>query len=68
MIDDRAIYERVLKGLEDFERVEVKCPQETFENEARDFARHNLLDFYNHPEFKKKYRVEDNHSVTNGKV
>ena len=46
IIDDRAIYERAMKGLEDGEKVEVKLPLDAFENEVRDFARHNLMDFY----------------------
>jgi hypothetical protein len=46
----------------------VVVPLDYFENEAKDFARHNLLDFYSHPMFMKKYRKDDKAITTIGKV
>lgn len=37
LINEKALYERFVRGLEEDELIEVKIPMESFENEARDF-------------------------------
>lgn len=58
IVDDRAIYERALKGTDESERVHVRFSKEQFEHEVRDLARHNVASFYASPAFQKCYVME----------
>ena len=68
IVDDRAIYERAVRGLDDSQKIEVKLSLEAFEHEVRDLARHNLMDFYRHPDFMKKYRRDEEYISTKNLV
>jgi hypothetical protein len=46
----------------------VRIKQDFFENEAREFARHNLLDFYKNPAFLKEFKIEKDHILSINKV
>lgn len=63
-VKDRAIYQKALEGLQDEDRLFVRVPQEHFEHEAREFNRHNLMDFYQNPIFQKHYKIEGKDIVT----
>lgn len=63
-VKDRAIYQKALEGLQDEDRVFVKVPQDNFEHEAREFNRHNLMDFYQNPIFQRHYKIEGKDIIT----
>lgn len=65
---NQAVYERALSGLDESEKVQVKVKIDFFENEAREFARHNLIDFYKSPAFSKEFRIEGGNIVSINKV
>lgn len=68
IMEERAQYIRALQGLENIEPVISAVPIDYFENESKDFARHNLLDFYNSPLFRKSYKKEGDKIVTLNKI
>lgn len=65
---NQAVYERALSGLDETEKVQVKVKIDFFENEAREFARHNLIDFYKSQAFSKEFRIEQDQIVSINKV
>lgn len=50
------------------EKIDVQVPIDTFEHEARDFANHNLQDFYKSSHFNKDFKIEGRHIVTTTKI
>ncbi len=68
MVQDRALYEKILRGVEEVERVEVKIPLDQFEYEARDFSNHNVTDFFKSSIFVKDYQIEGRHIKTTTKI
>jgi RNA-binding protein YlmH len=65
---DRAVYEKILRGIEDAERVEVAIPVEMFEHEVRDFGIATINEFYKSPAFAKEYSLEGRHIKTTTKI
>jgi DNA replication licensing factor MCM2 len=65
---NQAVYDRALGGMDETEKVQVKVKLDFFENEAREFARHNLIDFYNSPAFLKEFKIDQAHIVSINKV
>jgi DNA replication licensing factor MCM2 len=65
---NQAVYDRALNGLDETEKLFVKVKLDYFENEAREFARHNLIDFYKSPAFSREFRIEKDHLVSINKV
>ena len=65
---NQAVYERALSGLDETEKVQVKVKIDFFENEAREFARHNLIDFYKSQAFSKEFRIEQDQIVSINKM
>lgn len=55
MVQEKAIYEKYTKGIEEMERIEVKIPLDQFEYEARDFSNHNITDFLKSTAFVKEF-------------
>lgn len=55
----QAIYERALKGLDETEKVDVKVRLDVFENDVREYAKHNLIDFYKSPAFVREFKMEN---------
>jgi len=68
LIQDAAIYQKIVKGVEEQERIEVKFPLDQFEHEARDFSSHNLTDFFKSPMFMRDYQIEGRHIKTITKI
>lgn len=68
LVSERAVYEKITRGLEDQERIEVSIPMEMFEHEARDYANHVVTEFIKSPMFIKEYRLEGRHIKTVAKV
>ena len=58
LVHEKAIYERYIKGMEDGEGVEIQIPIDQFEHEARDFAQHNITDFFKSSLYNKEYTIE----------
>jgi DNA replication licensing factor MCM2 len=58
MVNDRAIYEKFIKGIEEMDKIDVKIPIEQFEHEARDFSSHNVSDFFKSGLFNKDFKIE----------
>jgi hypothetical protein len=54
---NQAVYDRALNGLDENEKIQVKVKLDYFENEAREFARHNLIDFYKSPAFAREFKL-----------
>jgi len=68
LINDTAIYQKILRGVEEQEKIEVKLPLDQFEHEARDFSSHNLTDFFRSPMFSHNFQVEGRHIKTTTKI
>jgi len=49
-------------------KIDMRIKLSIFQAEARDFAQHNLIDFYKSPLFLKEYRVEGNEIISLQKV
>jgi hypothetical protein len=67
LVKERAIYEKVLRGVEDAERVEVRIPIDQFEHEARDYG-HGLNEFFKSAAFLKEFAIEGRHIKTTTKI
>lgn len=65
---NQAVYDRALEGLDETQKVLVKVKVDFFETEAREFARHNLIDFYKSSAFMKEFRVENGYIHSINKV
>lgn len=59
VVQDRAIFTKSMKGLDQFEKIEVSVTVEAFENEIADIPRHKLLHFFSHPQFLKLYKKDE---------
>jgi hypothetical protein len=68
MVQEKAIYEKFVKGIEDVDRIEVKIPLDQFEYEARDFSNHNVTDFLKSTAFVKEYTLDGRHIKTTTKI
>jgi hypothetical protein len=68
MVEERAIYEKILKGVEESEKIEVHIPMEQFEHEARDFSHHNVNDFFKSSMFNKDYKIDGRFIKTSTKI
>ena len=68
MVQDKAIYEKYVKGIEDLERIEVRIPLDQFEYEARDFSNHNITDFLKSTAFVKEFQLDGRHVKTTTKI
>ena len=68
MVTERAIYEKIIRGIEDTEKVEVHIPLDQFENEARDFSNHNVQEFLKSSYFNKEFRIEGRNIKTTAKI
>lgn len=67
-VSEKAYYEKVVRGLEEHDRIEVAVAIEQFEHEARDFTSSNINEFYKSPAFLKDYRIEGRNIKTLTKV
>jgi len=67
LVKELAIYEKVLRGVEDAERVEVRIPIDQFEHESRDYG-HNLSEFFKSTAFLKEFIIEGRHIKTTTKI
>ena len=65
---NQAVYDKALNGLDESEKVQVKVKLDFFENEAREFARHNLIDFYKSPAFAREFKIDKDHILSINKV
>ena len=68
MVTERAIYEKIIRGIEDTEKVEVHIPVDQFENEARDFSHHNVQEFLKSSFFNKEFKIEGRNIKTTAKI
>ena len=68
MVTERAIYEKILKGIEETEKVDVSIPIDQFENEARDFSHHNVSEFLKSSVFNKDFTIEGRNIRTTAKI
>ena len=68
MAQERAIYEKIIRGVEELEKVEVKIALDQFEHEARDFSHHNIADFYKSGMFTKEFAIEGRYIKTTTKI
>lgn len=68
IVNDRAIYEKYIKGIEQVEKVDVRIPIDTFEHEARDYAHASLTDFYKSSLFNKDFKFDGRHILTTTKI
>jgi hypothetical protein len=68
LVNEKAIYERYVRGLEDGEAIEVQVSIDQFEHEARDFAQHNVTDFYKSSLFNKEFTIEGRFIKTINKI
>ena len=68
LVNDKAIYERYVRGLEEGEHVDIQIPLDQFEHEARDFEQHNISDFLKSSLFNKEYTIEGRFIKTTSKV
>lgn len=67
-VKDRAIYKKALDGIDELEKIKVTMKKTFFEDQAREFARHNLTDFYKSSSFNKEFAIEGDMIVTKNKV
>jgi DNA replication licensing factor MCM2 len=58
LVSEKALYEKILRGIEELDRIEVTITLEQFEHEARDFTSSNITEFYKSHGFLKDYRLE----------
>jgi DNA replication licensing factor MCM2 len=65
---NQAVYDRALNGLDETEKVQVKVKMDFFENEAREFARHNLMDFYKSAAFLREFKIDKDHICSINKI
>lgn len=68
MVTERAIYEKILKQIEETEKIEVAIPIDQFENEARDFSHHNVSEFLKSSLFNKEFTIEGRSIKTTTKI
>jgi len=68
IMQNRAQYNRVVQGIDEHEKIQVKIALNYFESEARDYDRGNMVEFYNDERFKRSYRMEGNEIVTLHKI
>ncbi len=61
LVQEKALYEKIMKNIEEAERVEVKIPLDQFEYEARDFSSHNVTEFFKSPVFLREFSIEGRH-------
>jgi len=67
-MQNRAQYNRVVQGIDEHEKIQVKIALSYFESEARDYDRGNMVEFYNDERFKKFYKMEGNEIVSLHKI
>jgi len=65
---NRAQYNRVVQGVDEYEKIQVRIALNYFESEARDYDRGNMIQFYNDERFKKHYMMQGNEIVTIHKI
>lgn len=68
LVKTRAQFNKVMQGIDEYEKIQVKVPIQQFEAEARDYDRSNFLQFYQDDKFKKNYKVDGNDVVTIHKI
>ena len=62
------MYEKILRNIEEQERIDVKIPLDQFEHEARDFSSHNVTDFFKSPMFIKDFIIDGRNIKTTTKI
>ena len=67
MVKERAIYEKMLRNVEDAERVEVRIPIDQFEYEARDYG-HTITEFFKSAAFLRDFALDGRHIKTTTKI
>jgi len=68
MVQEKAIYEKYVKGIEEMERLEIRIPLDQFEYEARDFSNHNITDFLKSNLFVRDFQIDGRHIKTTTKI
>ena len=68
MANDKAIYDKMCKNMEETEKIDVAIPLDIFENEARDFSNHNVSEFYKSSVFNKEFAIEGRSIRTQAKI
>lgn len=58
------MYDKIMKGVDNEERIEVRIPLDHFEQEAREFSSHNLTDFFKSKVFIKDFQIDGRHIKT----
>lgn len=58
VVKERAIYNKAMEGIDELEKIKVSFKKNLFEDNCREFARHNIADFYNSYAFKKDFVLE----------
>jgi len=56
--EQRALFEKYKRGIEETERIHVEIPKHVFMEEARDFQQHNVEQFFLSSLFTKEFRLE----------
>ena len=68
VVKERAIYNKAMEGIDELEKVKVSFKKNLFEERCREYARHNMTDFYNSFSFKKDFVLEGDLIQTKNKV
>jgi len=68
MVQDRALYEKYMKSIEEAEKIEVRIPIDTFEHETRDYGAHGLQEFYKSSLFSKEFMIQERNIVCTYKL
>jgi DNA replication licensing factor MCM2 len=68
LVNEKAVYEKIVRGVEDLEKVEVKIPIEQFEQEARDVQAHHMTDFLKSSLFVKEFVLEGRYIKATTKI
>lgn len=57
-VKERALYTKAMEGIDELEKIKVSFKKNLFEDNCREYARHNLTDFYNSIQFRKDFVME----------
>ena len=58
LAQERAVYMKYSKGIEETERLHVEVSLAHFQREAKDFPEHNVEKFFNSSYFTKEFKLE----------
>ena len=58
LANQKAMFAKYTRGIEETDRIHVEIPKHTFLDEARDFNQHNIEQFFQSSLFTKEFRLE----------